>query len=103
MKGIESVVETWVSVLEQHSSKLRNLTQARLEHEAMVAINGPEVVHCDPVVKEALSKYWARSRSNGDTQGHWVRKSEHIKCYTVSKAVDSIVKKKPKVPLMAKK
>ena len=69
----------------------------------MIAINGPEVVHCDDMVKEGLDMYWAKSRRAGDRQGHWVRRSEHIKCYTVSKAVVSIVGEKPKVPVMADK
>ena len=59
--GLESVVESWVSKIELHSSKLRNISQERLNHEAIFAINGPQVVHCDTVVKEALSAYWAKS------------------------------------------
>ena len=100
-KGIESVVESWVSTAEHHSSKLRNISQERLEHEMMIAINGPEVVHCDGVVKEGMAMYWANSKMTGNREGHWVRRSEDIKCYTTSKAVDSIVHKKPKFPAMA--
>ena len=100
-KGIESVVESWVSIAEHHSSKLRNLSQKRLEHEMMIAINGPEVVHCDSMVKEAIAMYWSSSKMTGNREGHWVRRSNNIKCYTVSKAVDSIVTKDPRIPAIS--
>ena len=99
-QGIESVVESWVSILEHHSSKERNLTQDRLHQEAMVAINGPSVVHCDKVVKEAISSYFSKSKREGDKDGHFVRRSENVKSYHVSKAVDSLVSKKPQMPIM---
>ena len=43
--GLESVVESWVSVLEHHNNPRRALSQERLEQKAMVAINGPAEVH----------------------------------------------------------
>ena len=101
LMGLESIVETWVSIIESHSTKTRNLSQKRLEEEAMIAINGPEVVHCDEVVKEALAAYWADARRVGDRQGHWVRRSSHINAYTVSKSVDALVNQAPEAPIMA--
>ena len=53
--GLESIVESWVSKLELHSSKLRNISQERLEYEGMIAI-----VHCHVIIKEALSAYWSK-------------------------------------------
>ena len=100
-KGIKSIVESWVSIAEHHSSKLRNLSQKRLEHEMMIAINGPEVVHCDSVVKEAIAMYWSSSKMTANREGHWVRRSNNIKCYTVSKAMDSIVTKEPRIPAIS--
>ena len=89
-KTVESVVESWISVLERHSSKARNLEHDRIEDEMMTTLNGPEVVHCKSLVKEAMSKYWQKSRRSADRDGHFVRKSGRIKSYIVSKAVDSI-------------
>ena len=43
--GLESVVKSWVSVLEHHNNPRRALSQKRLEQKAMVAINGPAEVH----------------------------------------------------------
>ena len=68
--------------------------------EGTIAINGPEVVHCDTVVREGLKAYWAKARRAGVGDGHWIRRSDKIKSYTVSKAVDTLTKKKPSVPFM---
>lgn len=92
-QGVEAIVESWVSVLENHSSSVRGITdQDRLEDEVWVAINGPEVVHCEGIVREAIRV--------GEGGGHFIRRGGNIKSYGVSKAVDSLVKKPPKVPFM---
>ena len=54
---METVVKTWVSVLENHASSYCNLGQNRLVGEGIVAINGPEVVYCATVVRGALKVY----------------------------------------------
>ena len=92
--GLESVVESWVSVLEHHNNPRRPLTQERLEQEAMVALNGPAEVHCDSIVEEALASFWRKQKVAGNRDGHW------IMSYFVSEAVDTIVKKTPEVPFM---
>ena len=54
--GVESIVESIVSVVEAHTPASRGiLNQQRLEDEVMVAWNGEETVHCDPLVREALA------------------------------------------------
>ena len=65
-----------------------------------MAINGPAVVHCDSVVKEALSMFYSKSKRVGNMDGNFVRRSENIKPFMVSKAVDTIVNKKPRIPYM---
>ena len=97
VRSVEACVEGWMSVLERHSSKTRGLSQDRLELEMWIALNGPDVVHCAKVIEEALSDYW------NDTHhqfGHFVRKSENIKSYIVSKSVDNLRKKVPRNPAM---
>lgn len=71
--GLESVVESWVSVLEHHSNPRRSISQQRLEEEVMIALNGPEVVHCKAVVDEALRKYWRKQKLAGNRDGHFIR------------------------------
>ena len=78
--------------MENNCSKVRGITnQVRLENEVPVAINGPEVQHCQSIVREAMRV--------GEGGGHFIR-SNNIKQYTVSKAVDTLAKKKPRVPFM---
>ena len=60
----------------------------------MVSVNGEDVVHCDSVVKEALSKFW------GVNDWHFVRRSSNVKSYVVSQVVDGLVSKKPKLLIM---
>ena len=67
--------------------------QARLENEVWVAVNGPDVVHCEGIVKEAIKE--------GEGGGHFIRRSQNIKTYQVSKAVDALVNKPVNVPFMA--
>ena len=102
--GVESVVESMVSVMEAHSSPLRGLLdQTRIENEMMVAWNGEDLYHCDSVVKEALESYLSDCKRNGDKEGHFVRRSSNVKSYLVSKSVDSKLVCPPKLPVMAQK
>ena len=41
LKSVESVVESWISVLEAHSSKTRPLSEESTQNEMMISINGP--------------------------------------------------------------
>ena len=100
MLGMESEVESWVSVLEHHNNPVRPLSQERLHAEGMVAINGPAVVHCDAIVEEAMKTYWSQAKKVEDQGGHWIRRDKDIRSYTVSKSVDSLVNTKPAVPFM---
>ena len=61
--------------------------------EMWVSVNGPELVHCDPIVREAMANYWGGKM-------HFVRRSNNIKTYAHSEAIDSIVKKPPRLPFM---
>ena len=89
MKSVESVVESWISVLEHHSSKTRNLSTNSIDSEMTIAINGPSIQHRDSIVEESMQAYWRKTNTFKD--GHFVRKSDEIKSYTVSKSVDSLV------------
>ena len=59
MKSVESVVESWISVLEHHSSKSWNLSEDMIETEMSVAINGPAVQYSESIVTDSMRKYWA--------------------------------------------
>ena len=102
--GVESVVESMVSVVEAHTPSSRGiLNQERLADEITVAWNGEDVVHCDALVKEAMLSYTGQYKLLGNREGHFVRRSENIKSYVISEAVDSLVKKPVKLPVMIEK
>ena len=48
--SVESVVESWISIMEHHASQRRTLGEMMLHEEMVIAINGPILVHCDVVV-----------------------------------------------------
>ena len=98
--GLESVVESWVSTKEHHNNLKRPLTQARLEQECMLSINGLKEVHCDSVVLEVLASYWDCQAMVGNRKEHWVRRDRDIKQYVVSKSIDTIVNEPVDVPFM---
>ena len=97
---VEAVVEGWISVVENHSSKTRGLGQTSLEDEVTIAINGPDIAHCDSVVREAGVEYWKESKDLKNRDGHYIRRSENIRSYLVSKSVDGLRNKEPKAPFM---
>ena len=72
--SVESVAKTWKSILESHSTKVINLQQDSIEHEMMVAINGPEVGKCHSIVVEVIEFYWSKAKQENEKQGHFVRK-----------------------------
>ena len=73
-----------------------------LKHERLVAWNGEDVVHCDcdPLVREALALYSSQYKMVGNKKGHFIRRSENIKDYIISEAVDTLVKMPVKFPWM---
>ena len=62
LKSVESVVESWISVLEAHSSKIRPLSEQGTQNEMMISVNGPLVQHCEAVADEAMDSYWRETQ-----------------------------------------
>ena len=97
--SVESIVESWISVLERQSGGQRNLQQTRLDDEMTVAVNGPEVHNSAGVISEAMQSYWAESRREwAQQQGHWYRVSSSFKLkqFGASKSIDGLKNAKPK-------
>ena len=99
-KSVESVIESWVSVSESRSHNKRSISEERLFNELIVAINGPLLQHADEIIKSALQRYWEKSKRFADRSGHFVRRSEKIVDFAVSKVVDKLVAEPPKLPFM---
>ena len=88
--SVESMAESWISVLEATSTKTRGLQQLSMEVEMMVAVNGPECVFSSSVVEEALSLYWSKAKRDSEKEGHFFRTWGRKKDYVVSKVVDRL-------------
>lgn len=100
MKSVESVVESWVSVLEHHSSKVRGLGDDAVETEMMISVNGPKIQHCDSIVQESMKKYWRSSKMKNMEDGHFVRRSNNIQSWLTSSSVDRLNKATRLLPFM---
>jgi hypothetical protein len=98
--GIESVVESWVSVMENHNSKNRPLGEKMILTETAVNINGPNPVNCDSVVDQANKLYWGKSKLKKGADGHFIRTSQNPLSWKVSKSVDKVGSVKAKLPFM---
>jgi hypothetical protein len=99
--GVESVCESMVSVMEAHTPSNRVLlNQEHLEDEIMVAWNGEDVFHCDPVCNEAMKNYWKQSKTLANQDGHFIRRSQNVKSFLITEAVDAKLKKQPKLSVM---
>ena len=100
IKSVESVIESWVSVSEARSHNKRSISEERLCNEMIVAINGPLIQHADELIKAAMRRYWEKSKAMADRSGHFVRRSEKIDDFVVSKVVDKLVSEPPKLPFL---
>ena len=89
-KSVESVVESWISTLEHHSTKQRALKEESIQIEMMIACNGPPVHHSKGVVRDSMKRYWMKSKNAEDLDGHFIRRSEDMRTYLVSKSIDSL-------------
>ena len=89
-KTVESVVESWVSILEHHSSKVQNLKAETIQHEMMVAVNGPLIQHSQQMVDRSMKSYWGRLKKESLHNGHFTRHGSKVKSYTISKTVDTL-------------
>ena len=65
LQSCESVLESLVSQYENHFDIRRNVNELTANEEFNIAVNGPNLAHCDSVITEAMTKYWNSKKS------HW--------------------------------
>ena len=99
-KSVESVVESWISTLEKHAAGGRMLGQDRMEDECSIAINGPGLAQSKEIVKAAHTEYWSKAKRDNELDGHFVRRSEKMIPFTISKVIDKSRAEKPRLPFM---
>ena len=98
--SVESILESWISTMEDHSSQRRTMGEILLHEEMVISVNGPKLVHCDSICQEALHDYFKDRINPKERAGHFVRRSQNIENYSVSKSVDNIRKQGPKKNIM---
>ncbi len=47
-----------VSMYEHHFDSTRNMGEDNVNEEFFIAVNGPNLAHCNSVMEEAMNKYW---------------------------------------------
>ena len=62
--SVESVVESLISVYENHFNRSRTLGEEMAQAEMEIAINGPCLAQCNGVVKKAMDKYWGSKKDS---------------------------------------
>ena len=70
--SVESILESLVSRYEGQFDKTRTLLEERGLAEMEEATNGPNLGHCDDVVKSAMNMYWS-SRKSTNLKWHFVK------------------------------
>jgi hypothetical protein len=94
IKGaVESVVESMGSKLEHHNKPERHLTPEHVNEAVFVSWNGPEIHHCDNVLRGALERHFCGK------EWHFVI-CQPVKAHRVSEAVDFIQRPKCKIITM---
>ena len=87
--------------MEELSSKKRGFGLDRLHDEIMICINGPALPQFDKDVLEGLGTLQSAYKSAKDRlAGNFVRQTENIKLYIVSKVGDRLAITEVKMPFM---
>ena len=94
----ESVLESFVSRYENHFDSRRNTEENSSNEEFVIAVNGPNLAHCDSVVREAMNDYWG---SRGG-EWHFIKRSvmEKLDCKD-SVVLNRILKTPNSLPFMS--
>ena len=57
-QSCESILESMVSTYEHHFNGMRNMDEDNINEEFFIAVNGPNLAHCNSVVEKAMTLYW---------------------------------------------
>ena len=59
-QSCESILESMVSMYEHHFDSTRNMGEDNVNKEFFIAVNGPNLAHCNSVIYKAINEYWKR-------------------------------------------
>jgi hypothetical protein len=63
-QSCESILESLVSIYENHFDSNRNMEEDSVNEEFFIAANGPNLAHCNSVIEDAMNIYWQGKKSN---------------------------------------
>ena len=96
-QSCESILESMVSTYEHHFNAMRNMDEENVNEDFFIAVNGPNLTHCNSVVEEAMQIYWKGS----DWHFHQKSLSHHLKEFDgESKVLHRIHNTSSKLPFM---
>lgn len=93
--SVESICESLTSTYEYHNSRRRQITEETALHEMMISVNGPLPTNSNSIISEAMNSYFAHQKD-----WHFVRRSNNLKDWTVSKCADKLMKRNSSLPFM---
>ena len=95
--SVESLVESMISVYENHFDQSRNLDEISASEEFIIAFNGPNLSHCDSVVGAAMNKYWQKGKRS--SKWHFIKQHAMEKYVNKSQVLERL-KLPSKLPFM---
>ena len=98
--SVESIVESMISVYENHFDSKRQLTEEHALEEMQIAQSEPQLVKADLLLKAAMDRYW-KSKA-GTNAWHFVRRGTDVRdfCSNQSKVVSRELRQASKLPFM---
>ena len=83
--GIESILESQISVYEKHADGCRNLGEDKGCNKMHVALNGPCLNRKNDIIQKSLDRYFDSKKIKG---WHFVRRTANKKNFVKSKVID---------------
>ena len=95
--SIESIIESQISTFEALFPKNRTVSEKRGKQEMMIKLNGPNLAHSTPLLKQSLDKYFGSKKKS---KWHFTKTDRHIDSHNVSKVIEKKLNEKSKLPFM---
>lgn len=97
------MLESFVSRYENHFDARRSTDEETSNQEFEIAVNGPNLAHCETVVCESMDLYWRGKSQDGLGEWHFFKTSvvEKLRKYDEnSEVIHRILNEKNNLPFM---
>lgn len=95
--SIESIIESQISTYEALFPKNRTPSEKRGKQEMVIKLNGPNLAHSTPLLKQSLDKYFGEKKKS---KWHFTKAERHIDSYNISRVLERNLNEKSKLPFM---